>query len=77
MLFIFLGVFRFLYVSKWPMQACKKCCQSAVKSGESHGNAANKCHVTRAQDSANIGGKVNMKRTMEMLVLVGLMDNKC
>ena len=30
MVFIFLGVFRFLYVSKWPMQACK----SAVKSGE-------------------------------------------
>ena len=33
---------------------------------------AYKCHITRVQDSANTGGKVNMKGTMEMLVLVGL-----
>ena len=30
---------------------------------------AYKCHITRVQDSANTGGKVNMKGTMEMLVL--------
>ena len=51
----------------YVLKVLSKCCQ---KWRESHGNAGYKCHVTRAQDSANIGGKVNMKRTMEMLVLV-------